>query len=193
MLGSASQKCGKGDAIRIESSQFITLRGLTITNAGGQAIVMAAGSRKKSDAIHLERNRIFGNGTSECLGGVLIGPGNSETLLSNNLIYGNGQQGVLISKGDGGPHFVVDNTIYGNGRSGVEIGKGQEVWLLNNAITGNGTDSKSAAKDGFGVKREGAEKKGQPEQALLLNNLICGNASGELQGPVLDGMDQRGI
>lgn len=189
VLGSASQKCNKGDAIQIESSRFITLRGLTITDAGGQAVVMAGGNKKKNTAIHLERNRIFSNGRNKCLGGVLIGAGNTETVLVNNLLYGNGQQGVAISKGDGGPHFIVGNTIHGNGRSGIEIGKGQEVWLLNNVIIGNGAAPKSAAKDGFGIKREEPERKGQPEQVLLLNNLICGNASGELKGPLLDGMD----
>jgi hypothetical protein len=47
VLGGASQKCNKGNAIQIESSKFITLRGLTITHAGGQAVVMAGGNKKK--------------------------------------------------------------------------------------------------------------------------------------------------
>jgi Right handed beta helix region/Putative metal-binding motif len=188
VMGKASQKCGKGDAIHIEQSQFITIRGLAITEAGGQAIELRGG-KKQNAAIHLERNRLFGNGTSKCQGGILVGAGNLETLIVNNLIYGNGQQGVAFSAGTGGPHYVVSNTIQSNGRNGVSIGKDQEVWLVNNSIIGNGTDPKSAAKDGFGVEGVAPTKKGQPEQALLLHNLICGNAAGELSGLVLDSMD----
>lgn len=48
MLGSASQKCTKGDAIAIESSKFITIRGLTITDAGGQSIVWPMEPRRRT-------------------------------------------------------------------------------------------------------------------------------------------------
>ena len=42
-------------------------------------------------------------------------------------------------------------------RSGVEIGQGQEVWLVNNALTGNGTDPKQGAKkEGMGSEGMGS-------------------------------------
>jgi hypothetical protein len=104
ILGSASQKCTKGDAIQIESSKFITLRGLTITDTGGQAIQLFGGRRKQNTAIQIERNRIYGNGTTRCQGGILIGSGNPDTLIVNNLIYGNGQEGIKIVGLKGGPH-----------------------------------------------------------------------------------------
>ncbi|MBI3248379.1 MAG: right-handed parallel beta-helix repeat-containing protein [Deltaproteobacteria bacterium] len=187
-LGGASDKCGKGDAISIEASQFITIRGLTVTDAGGQAIVLAGG-KKKNNGIRIERNRIVGNGSTKCLGGLQIGKGNANTLIVNNLIYGNGQYALNFLAGKGGPHYVVGNTIHGNTKDGVLLGKDQEVWLINNSITGNGTDPKLGKKDGFGVKRVAPAKKAQPEQALLLNNLICGNAKGELSGAMLDSTD----
>jgi hypothetical protein len=64
-VGSASQKCAKGNAIAIESSRFLTLRGLMITDAGDQSIVLAEGARKKNGAIYIERNRISGNSTNK--------------------------------------------------------------------------------------------------------------------------------
>ena len=68
LLGSLSQTCRRGDVIQIESSKFITIRGLTITDSAGQAIALA-GDGKRNVGIHLERNRIFGNGTTKCVGG----------------------------------------------------------------------------------------------------------------------------
>ncbi|MBI3799613.1 MAG: right-handed parallel beta-helix repeat-containing protein [Deltaproteobacteria bacterium] len=193
ILGDKRHKCtSAGDAVQLSSSHFITLRGLTIKSTGSHAIRLNNGT-KKNTAIHIERNRIFSTGPGTCGGGIVMGKGNAEIVLVNNLIYGTGQEGVSFSQGVGGPHYIASNTIRGNGRSGIQIGKGQEVWLLNNVITGNGTDPKSAAKNGFGVKRKAPTKKGQPEQALLLNNLICGNASGEFQGPILDGMDKDNL
>src|SRR5262245_18475139 len=44
-LGGASDKCGQGGVFQIEFSQFITIRGLTITDAGGQSISLASGKK----------------------------------------------------------------------------------------------------------------------------------------------------
>src|SRR5215470_6374257 len=76
---------------------------------------------------------IFGNGT--CPGGVVVAKGNARTVLTNNLIYGNGQNGVTFGAGQGGPNYVVGNTIHGNGHNGVSFDRLQEVWLVNNVIT----------------------------------------------------------
>jgi hypothetical protein len=46
ILGSASQKCAKGDAIQVESSKFIILRGLMITDTGAQSIQLFGGKKK---------------------------------------------------------------------------------------------------------------------------------------------------
>jgi hypothetical protein len=50
----------------VQNSRFVTLRGLTITGAGGQAIRVMEGE-KHNQAIHLERNRIFGNGVVQAV------------------------------------------------------------------------------------------------------------------------------
>ena len=54
-------QCAAGHAIQIRQSRFITIRGLTITGAGGAAIALAGGGDRNL-AVHIERNRIVGNG-----------------------------------------------------------------------------------------------------------------------------------
>ncbi|MBI3249129.1 MAG: VCBS repeat-containing protein [Deltaproteobacteria bacterium] len=189
MLDSVSQRCGRGDVISIMASADITIRGFTITDAGGQAIdIKGGGLRKHNEHIVIERNRIFGNGTSKCQGGIRVGPGTPDTVILNNLMYGNGQDAINFYGGKGGPHYVVQNVIHGNRRDGVNVTKGQEVVIVNNLITHNGTDPKPL-KQLFGVRRPAPKKKSRAENAQLLHNLICGNTQGELFGPMLDGLD----
>jgi hypothetical protein len=184
ILGTTSTSCVAGANLQIESSKFITIRGLTIAGGKKQALTLAGGTKKKNAAIHIERNRILGNGA--CKGGLFIGKSNGLTLIANNLIYGNSQHGVNVQQGGGGPHYLIGNAIHGNGKNGVYIGRDQEVWLVNNTITGNGTDPKTVATDGFGVRRKVPAAKATPERTALLHNLICGNAGGELNGPLLN-------
>jgi hypothetical protein len=85
ILQGAVSQCTNGYAIRLQQSKFITIRGLTITGAGGQAISLMGGNNQNT-AIHIERNRIFGNGSGECNGGVTIARGNPGTLIVNNVL-----------------------------------------------------------------------------------------------------------
>lgn len=62
--------CTQNHAIRLQQSKFITIRGLTITGAGGQAISLLGGSNQNQD-IHIELNRIFGNGSDSCNGCII--------------------------------------------------------------------------------------------------------------------------
>jgi len=93
--------CTNGHAIRFQQSKVVTLRGLTITGAGGQAIALLGGNNDNL-AIHIERNRIFGNGSAECNGGITVNRGNAGTLIVNNLIYANGRNGITFLDADGG-------------------------------------------------------------------------------------------
>jgi pectin methylesterase-like acyl-CoA thioesterase len=70
IVGTTAATCVAGTNLQIESSQFVTIRGLTITGGKGQALTLAGGAKKKNAAIHIERNRMLGNGT--CKGGLLI-------------------------------------------------------------------------------------------------------------------------
>ncbi|MGH7384007.1 MAG: Ig-like domain-containing protein [Candidatus Rokuibacteriota bacterium] len=184
VLHGAASGCADGHAIRIRQSRFITIRGLTITGAGGAAIALA-GNGGRNLAVHVERNRIMGNGGPGCDGGITIAAGNVGTLIVNNLIVANGRNGVATADGLGGPHTLVQNTIHGNGWNGVSAARGHVFLLINNAITGNGTQTGSTGGR-VGVKREAALV---PLAIVLRNNLICGNRVGEIAGLVLDRTD----
>jgi RHS repeat-associated protein len=186
VLDPPTRHCASGDAVTFERSRFITLRGLTITGAGGPAVTLRGG-RNGNRAIHLERLRIFGNGSPECDGGITIARGNPGTLLLNSVIHGNGRNGLATTDGEGGPHYVIGNTIHANGWNGVSIVRDHTIFLVNNAITGNGT-APGAAGGRFGVTRERAAHP-DPAEVHLLHNLICGNRLGEIDGPALDRTD----
>jgi hypothetical protein len=179
-------KCRDGHAVRVQRSRFITLRGLTITGAGGAAVVLAGGG-DENHAIHLERLRITGNGGARCHGGITIARGNRDILILNNLVHGNGRNGVTAVDGAGGPHHVIGNTIHGNAWNGVSVGRRHQALLANNVITDNG--AATAGTGGrFGVHREGPPG-ADPAGLRLVHNLVCGNRLGEIDGPVLDHAD----
>jgi parallel beta helix pectate lyase-like protein len=186
VLHGAIAQCAQGHAIRLQQSRFVTIRGLTITGAGGAGIALLGGANQNV-SIRIERNRIVGNGGPGCDGGIIIAAGNVGTLILNNLILANGRNGIATLDGEGGPHTIVQNTIHGNGWNGVSATRAHVLLLANNAITGNGTQTGST--DGrVGVRREAGA--GLTAAAIVLrNNLVCGNRLGELAGPVLDGID----
>ena len=190
VLQGAVTQCTNGFAIRLQQSKFITIRRLTITGAGGQAISLLGGNNQ-NQAIHLERLRIFGNGSGSCDGGITIARGNPGTLILNSLIDANGRNGISTIDADGGPHYLIGNTIHGNQWSGISVTRSHEAYLVNNAITGNGTAAGSTGGR-FGVTRESSTT---PNLGgiHLLNNLICGNRLGEINGPALDGTDSGNL
>jgi hypothetical protein len=169
-----------------QQSRFVTLRGFTITGAGGTAIHLMGGNNQ-NEAIHLERNRIVGNGSPECSGGITVNRGNPGTLIANNLIYGNGRHGLAFLDEVGGPHYVVGNTIHANAWTGVWVARDHQALLANNAVTGNGTAAGSTGGR-FGITRE-ATTIPDPPGIQLLHNLVCGNRLGEITGPALEATD----
>jgi RHS repeat-associated protein len=73
----------------------------------------------------------------------------------------------------------------------VRITRSHEAVLVNNVLTGNGVASGSTGGR-FGLSREGSTSP-QPAGIRLLNNLICGNRLGEIEGPVLDATDSGNL
>ncbi|HMB89015.1 MAG TPA: right-handed parallel beta-helix repeat-containing protein [Methylomirabilota bacterium] len=188
VLHGAVAQCAQGHAIQLQQSRFVTIRGLTITGAGGTGIALLGGS-SQNVAIRIERNRIVGNGAPGCEGGsgITIASGNAGTLVLNNVIAANGRNGIATLDADGGPHTIVQNTIHGNGWNGLAATRAHVLLLANNAITGNGTQSGSTGGR-VGVRRETGS--GLPAVTIVLrNNLVCGNRLGEQAGPVLDAVD----
>ncbi|HEX9442955.1 MAG TPA: right-handed parallel beta-helix repeat-containing protein, partial [Candidatus Binatia bacterium] len=184
VIAGSAGGCG-GYAMRLKRSKFITIRGLTITGAGGTAVELLGGSNQNA-AVRIEQNRIFGNGLGGCNGGVAVGPGNTDTLIVNNLVYGNRKDGISIapvSESDADAVYIVENTIHANQWNGVDIGSRQRAFLVNNIITGNGA-APGGGGGRFGVRRQGAS--GREARIHLVHNLICGNRLGELDGGLLD-------
>jgi len=55
-----------------------------------------------------------GNGSNSCNGSITTHRDNPDTLIANNLIYGNGRNGISFHDATGGPHQIVGNTIHAN-------------------------------------------------------------------------------
>ena len=185
LTGSAGS-CTAKQAIQLQQSKFITIRGLTITGTGGQAISLLGGNNQNQD-IHIELNRIFGNGSSSCNGGITVNRGNPGTLIVNNLIYANGRNGISFIDADGGPHYIINNTIYGNQWNGVDVARNHTITLANNIVNKNGTASGTTGGR-YGVRRESSTTP-QPAGIKLLNNLVCGNTQGQISAEILDATD----
>jgi PKD domain/Bacterial Ig domain/Right handed beta helix region len=178
--------CTGNYAIRFQQSKFITVRGLAITGTGSQAISLLGGNNQNQD-IHIELNRIFGNGSSSCDGGITVARGNPRTLIVNNLIHANGRNGITFIDADGGPHYIINNTIYGNQWNGVEVARNHTITLANNIINNNGTTTGTTGGR-YGVRRESSTTP-QPAGIKLLNNLVCGNTQGQISAQILDATD----
>ncbi|HET9786475.1 MAG TPA: right-handed parallel beta-helix repeat-containing protein [Pyrinomonadaceae bacterium] len=189
LSGSAGPQCTNKFAIRIRRSKFVTIRGLTITGTGAEAIFMMGGNNG-NQGINIVENRIYGNGSISCNGGITIARGNPDTLIVNNLIHANGQNGIALVD-DGGPNYIINNTVYGNQWNGVSIAPGRHVLLVNNIINQNGTVSGTSGGR-FGVHLENWDTP-TPERVHLLNNLSCGNRLGDINGPVLDSTDSGNL
>jgi hypothetical protein len=186
LTGAPGPQCTDKFAIRIRRSKFVTIRGLTITGTGAEAIFMMGGNNG-NQGINIVENRIYGNGSSSCNGGITIARGNPDTLIVNNLIHANGRNGFALIDGVGGPHYIINNTIYANQWNGIDIDVGPEVFIVNNVINQNGTLSgNTGGRAGIQMR---SSNKPTPERVHLLNNLVCGNRLVEINGPVLDSTD----
>jgi VCBS repeat-containing protein len=108
------------------------------------------------------------------------------------LIYGNGRNGITFLDAAGGPHYVINNTIRANGWNGVRVAREHSVtFLLNNLIVHNGVQPNTTGGR-YGILREGSTKP-DPAGLMLLNNLVCGNTVGEMNGPALDTTDLHNL
>ena len=178
VLVGAVSRCSDGHALRVQRSNFVTIRGMTITGARGAAVLLLGGA-EQNYAVHIERNRIVHNGRDQCNTGIMVGSGNSATVIVNNLIYGNAGDGIRFDGASEGPHYVVNNTIHRNDGSGIRVSVQEHVLLVNNALTFNA---------GSGVRRDPTTLS-DPGRIQLLHNLLCGNHVREIERPVMDGAD----
>lgn len=188
ILKGRNARCEGGYSVDFDRSRFVTLRGLTVVGAGARGVGLRGGSRQ-NESITIERNRILRGGPTECNGGIDVGRGNPDTLIINNLIYGNGRNGIRFRDGRGGSYRVISNTIVRNDWNGIQLARAAVADLVNNIIAFNGLGG-GAGSGGVrhGVRRlAGGNQRGA--DVRLLGNLICGNRDGELLGNLLDDAD----
>ena len=114
------------------------IEGFTIAGSADAAVVLKTGSNH----VTIQHCVLFNNP-----GDAIRSQDSTDPLVFNNLVYGNGGQGVgLVGQVTGSPAArVVSNTIYGNGGRAVTVGStraaSQGALLRNNIIQNNGLAS----------------------------------------------------
>ncbi len=114
------------------------IEGFQITGSADAAIVLKTGSNH----VTIQNCVLFNNP-----GDAIRSQDSTDLLVFNNLVYGNGGQGVgLVGQVTGSPAArVVSNTIYGNGGRALTVGStraaSQGALLRNNIIQNNGLAS----------------------------------------------------
>jgi hypothetical protein len=134
-----------GRAFTFSSSKFITIKGFNITGATVESIVLSGEGSTNSD-ITIAANDIHDNATTGSnSGGVNIGAGNANSWIVNNLIRTNGRDGIALGFGGstsaGNSKYIVNNTIFNNGFNGITTPTQEDLFVINNLIVGNGTQS----------------------------------------------------
>lgn len=164
-------------AFYLKKSSFITIKGFKIAGAAMDAITLEAGNSNHNNDITIDSNEITGCGTtSNARGAIIVGRGNPNTYIVNNLIRNNVVQAMEFGFGSNVPgtnaKIVVNNTVYANGGSGVFARSEDVVHLVNNLFLGNGT-----AMSGFGV--EVANENVAATNKILKNNFFYKNVGGD--------------
>ncbi|MET0728272.1 MAG: Ig-like domain-containing protein [Acidimicrobiales bacterium] len=85
-------------------------------------------------------NTVTGNRTHDNEdSGIGLWDGSNSSLVSNNVIYGNGDHGIDVLGSTG--ETIVSNTVYNSVDSGIEMQGGAGANLVNNVLVDNGIDS----------------------------------------------------
>ena len=179
--------------VHIAKSSVITIKGFTIDASTTNKDAVQIEGTENSD-ITIEANQIqnsVGNG-------ITLGKNNSDTKITNNVIVNNQKNGIDCSNGTSGAQYIVNNTIVDNGFNGIEAALQQDLFIVNNIISFNGT-SAGASGGRYGVKRNADAS---ATEITLLNNLIVGN-NGKVDkknskdlssfAQILDGTDSQDI
>ena len=190
------------NAFHIHQCKFITLDGFTIVGVTGNqmpAVKLGGGAQDNQD-VTVSGNDIHGNSSH----GIEVQAGNPRTWLINNLIRHNGTpsntgEGVNIANGTSAqPVYLLNNTIYANRFNGVFCQKPRVLWVVNNLIVGNGTDTdpnnmlnKNGLRRGIGALKHSLKRK-QRSPCLTMNALpqrmdlpLVGSNVSQMRSPVV--------
>jgi hypothetical protein len=124
------QGSGAGNVVDGAGVQNLMVSGFTITGAGQfDAGFYCAGC----SGIIVRGNALVDN--SDSANGVTILGDTSGVLLEQNVITGNGEDGILLE----GPGIVRNNVIARNADAGIYVRLSSPAYITNNVIDGNGT------------------------------------------------------
>lgn len=187
VLRGPHDQCRRGHAVVFKKSSFVTLRGFRIEGAGKRGIALRGGSAG-GQGIHLERNRLHVGSPRECLGGIEVGRGNPDTVIANNVIAGV-RRNALRFRNRSGRAVVTGNTIIRNEGYGLFLSRDDETAVWNNLVALNGFRKNGKSTRKVGVRRQRATQATPDGASDVRNNLVCGNAGGEFQGPLFGTSD----
>lgn len=118
--GNGTANCGSN--IRIEGGSGIVIELNLIENA--QAVGIEADA--SPGGLTVDQNSITGSGQDTgCFsgeGGVAIRLGGSNSTLSGNVIYSNGNAGIVVNDASGTGNLITQNSIYANGTTADALG-----------------------------------------------------------------------
>ncbi|MBI1847197.1 MAG: hypothetical protein HYR86_09530, partial [Candidatus Rokubacteria bacterium] len=198
VVAGAGTTCAQ-QTVSILVSNYITLRGLTITGGVGPAITIGGTSTappSRSGAPARPGGFASSAIASTPSARPAVAPSPSPppldatepSVLTNNVIYAARDAGITILPGasPAGKLYLVGNTIHANAGHGVWVYRPSassppvpEVFLVNNALTNNG----AAPGAGYGVNVGALVQAGMVH---LKHTLLCGNSLGELTATALD-------
>ena len=113
LTGNGAATCGSN--IRVEGGTGVSIARNLIENAGAVGIEADA----SPGGLTLDQNSITGSGQDTgCFsgeGGVAIRLGGSNSTLSGNVIFSNGNAGIVVNDASGSGNRITQNSIYANG------------------------------------------------------------------------------
>ncbi len=120
LTGNGTGNCGSN--ILLEGGTGVTITQNLIQNAEAVGIEADA----SSGGLTISQNSITGSGQSTACfsgnGGVGIRLGGSSSTLSGNIIYSNGNAGVVVNDASGTGNRITQNSIYANGTTADALG-----------------------------------------------------------------------
>ena len=135
-----------GSNIRVEGGTGVSIARNLIENAGAVGIEADA----SPGGLTLDQNSITGSGQDTgCfsgVGGVAIRLGGGNSTLSGNVIFSNGNAGIVVNDASGSGNRITQNSIYANGTTADALG----IDLDGSGNYGNGVTLNDAADSDSG-------------------------------------------
>jgi parallel beta-helix repeat protein len=137
---------GGFNGINAKGTSFVSMLDSHVHNTGNSGVTFDQSIGGHVDGSTIEANPLHG-----------IYVESSSVTLTNNVIDGNKQWGIMATNGSSGRIGVTDggqfdgNAIQNNGEGGIHIVDGSTAFVAENTISANGTNVNSVARAGIQV------------------------------------------